>query len=335
MTEDFRHRVAADIGVLEHEGVARMIAEGLNAADQLVIDHARIAVLQLAHALVEQGDEILDAVGHRRIGGEADVARVAALGQHPLIGAGAVLQIGRLGQRDDFGEDLDFLVDARTAAEEGVDRLLEIEQPERQPQISRVEHQRLVAEAVAVFVVRIDQEEAQVRPRIENLLQDDGDAARFADAGGAENGEVAADQLVDVDVHADIGILLQVADMGVVVIGAAIDQAQFAFAQDHGDVADARIVGDAALETRRAGAVGLDLADQIEPRNLAHGRVAGGPVERLFADLGDQADDDGLAAHQAHVFPDGGTLADDGPRVKFDAGLRTGHDRNAADQFGA
>ena len=100
--------------------------------------------------------------------------------------AGAVLQIGRLRQRNDFGEDLDFLVDAGTAAEEGVDGLLEIEQPERQPQIARREHLRLVAEAAAVFVVRIDQEDAQVRPRVENLLQDDGDAARLADAGGAE-----------------------------------------------------------------------------------------------------------------------------------------------------
>ncbi len=79
--ENFRHGVAADIGVLEHEGVARMIAEGLNAADQLVIDHARIAVFQLAHALVEQVDQILDAVGHRRVGGEAGVARIALLGE--------------------------------------------------------------------------------------------------------------------------------------------------------------------------------------------------------------------------------------------------------------
>ena len=54
VAEDFRHGVAADIGVLEHEGVARMIAERLDASDQLVKDDARDAIFELAHALVEQ-----------------------------------------------------------------------------------------------------------------------------------------------------------------------------------------------------------------------------------------------------------------------------------------
>ncbi len=201
MADDFGHRVAADIGVLEHEGVARVIAEGLHAPDQLVIGHARVAVFQFAHALVEQRDQVFDAVGHRRVGGEADVARIAAFGQRAGR-PGAVLQIGGFCQRNDFGQDLDFLVDTGTAAEEDVDGFLEIEQPERQTQVARREHLCPVAEAPAVFVVRIDQEEAQVRPRVENLLQDDGDAARLADAGGAEDGEVPADQIVDVDADA-------------------------------------------------------------------------------------------------------------------------------------
>ena len=74
--------------------------------------------------------------------------------------------------------------------------------------------------------MRIDQEDAQVRADVENFLQDDGDAARLADAGGAEDGEMPAHQMVDVDVHADVRILLQVADMGVVCICVAIDQPQ-------------------------------------------------------------------------------------------------------------
>ncbi len=76
--DDFRHRVAADIRALEHEGVARMIAEGLNPRHQAVDRHALGAVLQLAHTLVEQIDQVLDAVGHRRVGGKADVARIAS-----------------------------------------------------------------------------------------------------------------------------------------------------------------------------------------------------------------------------------------------------------------
>ncbi len=72
------------------------------------------------------------------------------------------MQIRRLRERNDFGENLDFFLDAGTAAEERVGHLLEIEQPERQAQVARREHLRLVAEARRIFVVRIDQEDAQV-----------------------------------------------------------------------------------------------------------------------------------------------------------------------------
>ena len=134
--------------------------------------------------------------------------------------------------------------------------------------------------------MRIDQEDAQVRPRLEDLLQDDGDAARLADAGGAEDGEVAADQLVDVGVDGDVLVLLQRADLGAVAGRAAIDEAQLALAEHDDAVADGRIVGDAARK-----AAGDDLADEVEPRHLAHVGAARGGAERLLADLGHQADD--------------------------------------------
>ena len=77
-----------------------------------------------------------------------------------------VLGVDALGERDDLGEDVDLLVHAGAAAEEHVDDFLEIEQPERQLQIARVEHQRAVAEAAAIFVVHVEQEDAQVRARL-------------------------------------------------------------------------------------------------------------------------------------------------------------------------
>ena len=80
---DFRHGVAADIGVVEHEGVARIVAHGLDARNQLVIDDARGAVLQLAHALVDQRNQVDQAVGHRRIDGIADRLGIGALRARP------------------------------------------------------------------------------------------------------------------------------------------------------------------------------------------------------------------------------------------------------------
>ena len=116
------------------------------------------AVLELAHAVVDQRHDVGDAVGHRRIGGVAG-ERILAEVDAVAAGIGRVL---RLGERDQLGEDLHLLLDARTAAEEDVDDLLEIEQPERQAEVLRAHDVGEVAEAGGVFVVRIDQEDAEV-----------------------------------------------------------------------------------------------------------------------------------------------------------------------------
>src|SRR5204863_10012038 len=108
----------------------------------------------------------------------------------PAGGADPILVVAALGERDDLGEDFHLFVDPGTAAEDDVDRLLEIEQPERQLEIARSEHLRPLAEALAVFVVGVDEEDAQVRPRLQDRPQDEHDPARFADAGGAEYGEM-------------------------------------------------------------------------------------------------------------------------------------------------
>ena len=142
------------------------------------------------------------------------------------VAGAVVLGVVALRERDHLGQDLDFLVDAGTAAEEDVDDLFEIEQPERQLEVARIEHQRAVAEAAAIFVVAVEQEQAQVRPRIEDLLQDQRDAARLADAGGAEHGEMLAQHFVDVDVGADGGVLLQVPDVDRVGARDVVDQPQ-------------------------------------------------------------------------------------------------------------
>ena len=164
MADDFGHGVAADIGVVEHEGVARIVAHGLDARDQLVIDDARGAVFELAHALVDQGNQVDQAIGHRRVDGIADRLGVEALQPDP-VGV-LVLGIDRLRQRDDFGEDVELFGHAGPAGEQHVDDFLEVEQPERQLQIARIDHQRAIAEAAAVLVVNVEQEDPQIRPRL-------------------------------------------------------------------------------------------------------------------------------------------------------------------------
>ncbi|OIQ64825.1 hypothetical protein GALL_536240 [mine drainage metagenome] len=79
MTDDFGHGIAADIGVVEHEGVTRVVAHGLDARDQLVIDDARGAVLEFAHTLVDQRNQVDQAIGHRGIEGVASRPGLGAL----------------------------------------------------------------------------------------------------------------------------------------------------------------------------------------------------------------------------------------------------------------
>ena len=60
----------------------------------------------------------------------------------------------------------------------------------------------------------------------QDLLQDERDAARLADAGGAEHGEMLAQHFVDVDVGADRCVLLEVADVDRVRARDVVDEAQ-------------------------------------------------------------------------------------------------------------
>ena len=169
MADDFSHGVATDIGVVEHEGVTRIVAHGLDARNQLVIDDARRTIFELAHAFVDQRNQVDQTVGNRRIGGIADALGIDSLQAHP-IGI-LVLRIDSLRHRDDFGKDVQFLRHAGPAGEQHVHDLFEIEQPEWQLQIARIENEGTVTKAAAVFVVNVEQEDAQVRPGSQNFIQ--------------------------------------------------------------------------------------------------------------------------------------------------------------------
>ncbi len=287
MADHFGHGVAADIGVVEHEGVARIVAHRVDARDQLVVDDARGAVLELAHALVDQRDQVDQAIGHRRIDGVADLPRIDALQPKADPVGVLVLGVDALRHRNHFGEDVELVGHAGPAAEQHVDDLLEVEQPERQLQIPRVEHLGALAEAAAVLIVHVEQEDAQVRPRLQDLVEQQRYAGGFADAGGAEHREVLGKHFLDVDIGDDRTILLQRADIDLVRAARRIHRAQLLVRDQVGAVADGRIVGDTALELRPVTA--KDLAEQVD----RGGRDVGlGRRQVLTRHFGDHGDDD-------------------------------------------
>src|SRR5262249_24091077 len=148
------------------------------------------------------------------------------------------------------------------AAEESVDGFFEIEQPEGQAKIARVQHLRLVAKAAAIFVMRIDEEDSKVRTCREHLLQDDSNAAGFADARRSKNGKMFVEQFIDVDRCIDLRRLPQRTDLHRIT-RIAIDDTQLIIRHEKRRIADGWVFGDAAREARRAFDF-LNLAKQID-----------------------------------------------------------------------
>jgi hypothetical protein len=174
-----------------------------------------------------------------------------------------LLRVDSLRQRNDLGENLEFLRPGGPAAEQHIHNLFEIEKPERKLQIARVENQRTLSETAAVLVVNVEQENSQIRPRLENLVQQQRDAGRFADAGRAKYREMLGEQLLDIDIGDDRGVLLQGADVDLIRSNRCIDRAKVLMG-DHVDVVtDGRIVGDAALKFRPLRST-EDFAEQVD-----------------------------------------------------------------------
>src|SRR5262249_34893523 len=143
--------------------------------NQLVILHPGRAVLEFAHTVIDRSYQIGKPVRHWRIDRETGVLRV--------LFDGPILDIGSFCEGNDLPENLDFLFNTGPAAEQHVDNLFKVEEPERQFEVSGTENFCLATEAVTIFVVRVDQENAQLRTRLHHLLQDDGDTTRLTDAG--------------------------------------------------------------------------------------------------------------------------------------------------------
>jgi hypothetical protein len=114
--------------------------------------------------------------------------------------------------------------------------------------------------------VHIEQEQAKVGAHLQNFVQQQRDAARLADAGGAQHGKMFAEHFVDVDIRANAWVLLQVADMDRVLVGGGVDRAQFLIGDRVHLIVDCRIDGHAALESRTRSAV-VDLTEQVDRRS--------------------------------------------------------------------
>jgi hypothetical protein len=162
--------------------------------------------------------------------------------------AALVGRVAQLGHRDEFAQDLDVGVAVGLAADEDLHDLLEVQKPERQIEVVRGDDLGALAEAGGVFAVDVEQQDVGLRVADEDALQDQRHDARLAGAGGAQHGEVLAQQLVQLGHRRDRGVLVDMAYANGLgeVAGIGPGKLTLAGAPDH--VAERRIGGDAAAE---------------------------------------------------------------------------------------
>ena len=87
--------------------------------------------------LFEEGYEIRGAIGHRRV--DADIAGLdlIARAQHMRPVLALIVHVALLGERDQLAQDLDIGLAVGLGADQDLDDLLEIEQPEGQRHVVR------------------------------------------------------------------------------------------------------------------------------------------------------------------------------------------------------
>ena len=219
------------------------------------------------------------------------------------------------------------------SAVEHVDEFLELEQPERQFEIEGVDDVGAPAEAAAEFIVAVEQEHAQLRACVENRVENHRDAARLADAGRAENGEMLGQHVVERDPSFDRVVVMERADRDAGLARVGVDEAQLVRADDVGGVADRGVDRHAAREARDIASIQHDLAHQIDARDGAEAARAG--LRRLAAfDLGDHADQPARPCRDAQESADRrARLLQEHRRWQRDAGLGAAHAENLAQRM--
>ena len=110
--------------------------------------------------------------------------------------------------------------------------------------------------------MRIEQKHAKLRSYFHCLCQNVRDPGRFADAGGAEHGEMLVQHFINIDAGVDRGVLLQAADADHVRAGFVENDPKLTIGQRMRCVADGWIACDAAAEDE-SGAGRHDLAHEV------------------------------------------------------------------------
>ena len=296
--------VVLDHQSAEHEPIARIAVEALEPVAQRPQIGTGEPLIEHAEPFVDDGDDVDNAIGRRRIGGHGMPlggwlpAHRARSGRRTQFD-----QVFRLCDADDLVERIPLVRMRLPAAEHDVGQFVEPKHPERQLETFRIDDLRQPGKMGRVFVVRIKDDDAELRPHRQRLFQQEADRSRLADAGRPQNGEMTPDQFADVDLRRDVLVLAQPADFDPLPAAKRIDGPKIVGADAVRGRAQRGKRTHAAMEKRRAVSVVDNLAVQLD-RHAGGVRLAFGPPAVIGLDLADRADQTRGPVHDGDEMAD-------------------------------
>jgi hypothetical protein len=312
-----RHRLqngVADRIAGEHEIVARVVDGREDAAFQRAQRGFFATPFQPADTLVDQGEKIGHAIGHRRI--RRDRALIGRAAHGGTLGAAKCF----FRFRNEVAKDIHFFRHRLAAAENHFRKFLKAHQPEGKIQRIGVDDDRMIGKGGREFIVRIENEDTQLRVRLDRLVQKQRDGGGLAHARRADDGEMFGEHLGNADGGVDRIVLRQPADGAGVALTAVVNLGKIAGADAMRHRTEIGVTGNAGGKALAAVLGAIDFANQF---NLDQQPVR--PVRRPVVLAGSHGKNQ--RRHTARTHFDG-DQASDGPELRDigGAGFRFGGD---------
>jgi hypothetical protein len=151
--------------------------------------------------------------------------------------------------------------------------------------------------------MRVEQEDAHVRPYLQHFLKNCHDAARLPHSCGPQHRKMSGHHLVDVYIGRQRLILLQLADADRLIPLFPVNDTQLIAADCHHWIADVRILGNSTQKPPRSASFGPDFAHEVE---TGRGRVTlvSDNLRYFYGNLGDKTDQDRPFAHNGQEISD-------------------------------
>ena len=234
--KDLRH-VVPHIQALEHEGKTLVRLQGLEPGLEPLVGRQGLGLApQLTHAFVDKQGEITQLVGDRRVHGQ---------GRGDVRIAGEILFAFKNEFTEDLGVGRPF---GALAAQRDLHHFLQGEQPVGKLQIVGVDDLGHVPEGMGVFIVGVEHHHVGVGILLQERVQDQGDGAGLSRPGGAEDGEVLAQQIVGEQERGQRPVLVDGADADGRHRGTGVNVAQVLLGRREDGVTQFRENGNATAE---------------------------------------------------------------------------------------